>query len=88
MTTTDIALMKTYLIETRIPPMVVKEFEAFFDGMIGDGAKQSERRLRDLIIDYSKTQNAKQDNNFNDLLSDMYFYFMLLDACQDWEVDS
>lgn len=72
--------MKNRIVKTVLPIKLVREFENFYETT--KGAKMG-RRLRDLIIEYARTDSAKEDDWANELLSDMYSYFRLLDLCED-----
>jgi hypothetical protein len=75
--------MKTRKLSTTLPVKVLREFEAFYNGMAGESAKHASRRLRDMLLEYWKTDSAGEDVYVEQLMSDMYFYFLLLDACED-----
>lgn len=70
-------------VKPSIPPKVLEAFEHFYRGMEGESGQKAERRLRDMLIQYWKTEEGRDDGDMEQFTSDMYFYFMILDACAD-----
>lgn len=72
--------MKKRSIKTSLPQSLIDAFEQFYAGMSG---RTAGRRLRDMLLWYARTESMKEDEWADQLMSDMYFYFLLLDACND-----
>jgi hypothetical protein len=70
---------KTYMVETICPPEVVRVFEEFYE----NADKDMERRFRDLVLEYFKGKEPKDPDHLHELMNDLYFLFITLDACQD-----
>ena len=80
-------MKKIHVAKTTLPPKIIEAFEHFYDGMEGISASQAERRLRDVMVEFWKTDSALRDNS-SELMEDLYFIFMLLDACADFPIEA